>query len=125
MQVRLDTGRRLLSDPGLTPGMLLGPRLNVMAGVRLIQENLQRFGALPDAVAAYNAGVPRKNAAGQYTNSKGDTMVQRYVDRVLSYYQTYLSGAPLGPVGLSTAAALGIGGAVVLGIAIWLLSSGD
>lgn len=35
-----------------------------------------------DLIAAYNAGRPRKNEAGQYTNSRGLLNVQAYVDKV-------------------------------------------
>ena len=98
MQVRLDTARRLLKQPALTPQQLLDPYFNLLAGARVIQENLARWKTLPDAVAAYNAGIPRKNAAGQYTNSRGDTMVQTYVDRVLGYLRQYQAGAALGPL---------------------------
>ena len=98
MQVRLDTARRLLQQPALTPQQLLDPYFNLLAGARVIQENLVRWKTLPDAIAAYNAGVPRKNAAGQYTNSRGNTMVQTYVDRVLGYLRQYQDGATIGPL---------------------------
>lgn len=37
-----------------------------------------RFPALPDMIAAYNAGTPRKDNGGKYFN-------QAYVDKVMSY----------------------------------------
>jgi hypothetical protein len=74
---------------------LMDPITNITLGTRFIKELIGRFG-YPDAVAAYNAGTPRRNAAGQYVNSRGDTMVQAYVDSVVTY-QTWYLNQMLGP----------------------------
>jgi len=85
--------------PSVSPQDLLDPSTNITLGVTFIQDLLRRYGS-PDAIAAYNAGTPRRNSAGQYVNSRGDTMVQAYVDSVLTYQTWYLNamleGVPSG-----------------------------
>lgn len=95
MQVRLDTARRMLNAPTLTSSMLLKPETNLMAGAKYLQNSFKRWPNLKDTIASYNAGSPRKNAFGQYVNSKGVPNVQKYVDKVYGYYQEYMKGHPL------------------------------
>lgn len=86
MQLRPETAA-ILAGRSLTVDELLDPFTNTLLGAKYLADNLRRAGdRLPDALAAYNAGTARKNAAGQYVNSRGDTGVQRYVDRVLAAY---------------------------------------
>ena len=98
MQLRIDTARKMLNEPSLTPTMLLVPETNVMAGARYLQKSFARWPNLKDTIASYNAGVPRKNILGQYVNSKGVPNVQKYVDKVYGYYQEYMKGKPLAPL---------------------------
>ena len=75
--------------PTVTPGELFIPRVNLEIGIAHLDALLARYD-LNDAIAAYNAGTPRRNADGQYTNSKGSTVVQSYVNNVLQSYAFYL-----------------------------------
>ncbi len=110
MQLRIDTARKMLDAPNLTSDMLLNPKLNILAGTRYIQLSLSKWPNIKDAIAAYNAGIPRKDATGRYVNSKGMPNVQTYVDRVYNYYSTYKQkGAPYEPVGLTSVQKTGIG----------------
>lgn len=82
MQLLLSTARGVLGDPNLTTTQLINPRVNIEAGTKLISQNLNRFGNMRDAIAAYNAGSPRLNAQGQYVNKD-------YVDKVTKNYNIY------------------------------------
>ena len=75
--------------PTVTPGELFIPRVNLEIGIAHLDALLARYD-LNDTIAAYNAGTPRRNDAGQYTNSKGSTVVQSYVNNVLQGYAFYL-----------------------------------
>lgn len=70
--------------------MLYDPTLNIELGSALIAKNLSRWPNIKDAVAAYNAGKPRKNAIGLYVNSYGIPNVQYYVEKVYNNLQEYL-----------------------------------
>lgn len=84
MQVLCATARSVVTFSGCND--LFDPELNIRAGARVIRRNLATYGGrLSEAIAAYNAGVARRNARGQFVNSQGDTGVQRYVDRVLAF----------------------------------------
>jgi len=68
------------------------PAANIFAGVRHLRELLDRFdGNIPLAVAAYNAGALRVEAAGGIPAIEE---TQQYVQRVLTYYRHYLRRAP-------------------------------
>ncbi|HXZ26024.1 MAG TPA: lytic transglycosylase domain-containing protein [Nitrospiria bacterium] len=68
------------------------PAANIFAGVRHLRELLDRFdGNIPLAVAAYNAGALRVEAAG---GIPAIDETQQYVQRVLTYYRYYLRRAP-------------------------------
>ena len=82
------------SRVGLTQADLWNPRLNILAGVRLLAVLLAHYqGDLISTLVAYNAG-PRKPLAPIPQN--GET--PEYVRRVLTFYVQYLraeaSGAP-------------------------------
>ena len=99
MQVRLDTARRMLDTNELTGEMLIKPYTNILAGAHYLRQSFRKWGNVKDVIASYNAGMPRKNVFGQYTNSKGDVKVQRYVDRVLDFYRRYkVSKGNFGPL---------------------------
>jgi len=82
MQLLLGTARGVLGDSNLTTTQLINPRVNIEAGTKFISQNLNRFGNMRDAIAAYNAGSPRLNAQGKYVN-------QDYVDKVTKNYNLY------------------------------------
>jgi Transglycosylase SLT domain/Domain of unknown function (DUF4124) len=68
------------------------PAANIFAGVRHLSELLDRFhGNIPLAVAAYNAGALRVEAAGGIPAIEE---TRQYVQRVLTYYRGYLHRAP-------------------------------
>jgi soluble lytic murein transglycosylase-like protein len=72
--------------------LLDNPALAVDLGTQYLAQGLARYGNTGDAIAAYNAGTARRNAQGQYVNSRGDTAVDTYVNNVLDAYLT-LSGS--------------------------------
>lgn len=90
--------------------LLDNPPLAVDLGTQYLAQGLAKYGNTGDALAAYNAGVPRRNAQGQYVNSRGDTKVQTYVDRVLDAYLT-LSGSTV-PVAAGELPPADVGGTV-------------
>lgn len=62
---------------------LFDPQVAADAAARLIRQLHDENGwDGTDLIAAYNAGIPRKNEQGQYVNSKGRLNVQNYVDKV-------------------------------------------
>jgi len=64
------------------------PAANIFAGVRHLRELLDRFdGNIPLAVAAYNAGALRVEAAGGIPAIEE---TRQYVQRVLTYYRYYV-----------------------------------
>jgi hypothetical protein len=68
------------------------PAANIFAGVRHLRDLLDRFhGDIPLAVAAYNAGALRVEAAGGIPAIEE---TQQYVQRVLTYYRDNLRRAP-------------------------------
>jgi hypothetical protein len=68
------------------------PAANIFAGVRHLRELLDRFnGDIPLAVAAYNAGALRVEAAGGIPAIEE---TRQYVQRVLTYYRYYVRRAP-------------------------------
>jgi soluble lytic murein transglycosylase-like protein len=83
MQLMLATAKDVLKNPNLTTTQLIQPKVNIEAGTRLISQNLNRWGSLKNAVAAYNAGSPRlKSGTSEYVN-------QHYVDKVMKNYNVY------------------------------------
>ena len=68
------------------------PAANILAGVRHLRDLLDRFeGNIPLAVAAYNAGALRVEAAGGIPPIDE---TRQYVQRVLAYYRDYLRREP-------------------------------
>ena len=74
-----------LYEPAVTPGDLFIPDINLRIGTRHLRMLLDRYD-FRDAIAAYNAGSPQRDASGTYVN-------QAYVDTVLAYYTYYLAAA--------------------------------
>ncbi len=67
---------------------LYDPEVNLTYGVRYLAWLLQKHPYGADAVAGYNAGVPRWRHGG-YVNSRGSLSVERYVVRVLSWSKLF------------------------------------
>lgn len=65
---------------------LCDPAEGVWVGCRHLAALLRRYRHLPDTIAAYNAGSPRKLATGVYEN-------QQYVDKVLDQLGRLKDGA--------------------------------
>jgi len=83
MQLLLATAREVLGNSNLTTTQLIQPRVNIEAGTKFIRQNINRWGNLRDAIAAYNAGSPRLNKkTGKYVNAP-------YVDKVYNSYLMY------------------------------------
>jgi len=83
MQLLLVTAQGVLGNKDLTTTQLIRPRVNIEAGTKFIAQNLNRFGNMKDAIAAYNAGSPRLTpGTNKYVN-------QEYVDKVIKNYNVY------------------------------------
>ena len=83
MQILPRTGRALAHETGVAwrgPETLYDPVTNVRLGVRYLEQLVARFGDVPTALAAYNAGPTR--VAGLLRN--GRPIPRRYVDRVMA-----------------------------------------
>lgn len=87
MQVLYTTAKKL----GYTgpPEGLFDPSTNINLGTKLLFQLWSKYHNWTDVIAAYNAGVARKNAQGQYINSKGSTIVQHHVDKFLAAWDKY------------------------------------
>jgi soluble lytic murein transglycosylase-like protein len=70
---------------------LFDPQVNIDLGTKFLAQLQSRYSQPDEIYAAYNAGVARRNAAGQFVNSKGDTAVQARVDRFMGIYTKFLS----------------------------------
>lgn len=70
---------------------LLNPQTNINFGTALLAKLQGRYQNVDDIYAAYNSGAVRKNAAGEYVNTTGDTGVQKRVDRFLGIYSDFLT----------------------------------
>ena len=65
--------------------------VNVDLGTKLLSQLQAKYGEnVADIYAAYNSGKVRKNSAGQYVNTTGDTAVQKRVDRFLGIYASFV-----------------------------------
>jgi soluble lytic murein transglycosylase-like protein len=88
MQLLLATAKTL--DSSATATKLYDPTYNIGLGCRYLAKQLSRYGGnINDATAAYNAGSVFTDQNGNYTNSKGNTSVQDYVNSVMGYYVDY------------------------------------
>ena len=89
MQIRPQTGRALAREAGLPwsgPETLYDPVANVRLGVRYLEKLVARFGDVPTALAAYNAGPTR--VAGMLRT--GAPVPKGYARRVLSTWAPVL-----------------------------------
>jgi soluble lytic murein transglycosylase-like protein len=103
LQLLVKTAQGL--DSSASHEKLLDPAYNIDLGVRYMSQNLKRYnGNIQDEIASYNAGSVYKNAAGQYTNSKGSTNVQDYVNKVTTNYNDYVKWLSAGSSTVSVAA---------------------
>ncbi|MFM0061229.1 lytic transglycosylase domain-containing protein [Paraburkholderia phytofirmans] len=66
---------------------LLDPRQNIAAGARYLKELMRQFGALPLALAAYNAGEGAVQKYGGQIPPYTETM--NYVPKVIARYRWY------------------------------------
>jgi len=83
MQILPRTGRALAYEAGIAwtgPETLYDPVTNVRLGVRYLEQLVDRFGDVPTALAAYNAGPTR--VAGLLRD--GMPIPRHYAERVLS-----------------------------------------
>jgi len=60
---------------------LCKPELGIYYGTKVLSQKLDEYPEGHDAIAAYNAGTPRKREDGTYRN-------QEYVDGVLTYLES-------------------------------------
>lgn len=113
MQLLLATARGVLGNNTLTTTQLINPRVNIEAGTKFISQNLNRFGNMRDAIAAYNAGSPRLNAQGKYVN-------QDYVDKVTKNYEMYkkLGSGVVAEVAITMTSSEGIPIYALLGLGV-------
>jgi soluble lytic murein transglycosylase-like protein len=70
---------------------LFEPVKNIDGTTRYLAKLQAKYENVDDIYAAYNSGAVRKNAAGEYVNTKGDTGVQKRVDRFLGIYSDFLT----------------------------------
>jgi soluble lytic murein transglycosylase-like protein len=79
------------------PAELNDPKINIEVGTAYLRYQLDRYTKTPvikpitDMIAAYNAGTARRNSTADfvYVNSKGSTIVQSYVDKVVDREYRY------------------------------------
>lgn len=92
MQVlfRTAVGLGFPNDPTKANELFI-PEININFGTKLLAQLQARYENVDDIYAAYNSGAVRKNAAGEYINTKGDTGVQKRVDRFLGIYSDFLT----------------------------------
>lgn len=82
MQLLPTTGAWLATDAGIPwhgPETLYDPVSNVRLGVRYLEQLVERFGDVPTALAAYNAGPTRVARMLR----RGHPIPRRYAERVL------------------------------------------
>ncbi len=75
---------------GLGVTDILDPAQNLGAGSRYLKQQIDRFGDLRLALAAYNAGP---GAVSRFGGVPPYAETQTYVDRVLGFYEQYRSNA--------------------------------
>lgn len=82
MQLLTKTAKYVANNTALTAEQILQPTLNILLGTKYLKEQLNKYDNLNDAIAAYNAGSPRKTSTGAYVN-------QGYVDKVNQWIKVY------------------------------------
>lgn len=75
-------------DLGIYPAYYDDPRLQLDGGARYLLQQLQRFGSMELALAAYNAGP---GAVQQYNGIPPYAETQNYVQKIRANYQRYAS----------------------------------
>ena len=78
MQILLGTARQL-GYKG-TAEKLFEPSINIRLGARYLKSRMLLYSTYEEAIAAYNAGQPRRAADGRFIN-------QAYVDKVMSLWR--------------------------------------
>lgn len=87
MQILVGTAKSF--DSSVSIEKLKDPVYNIDLGTAYIAQNLKKWPNILDAIAAYNAGTPRKDEEGYYVNSKGVRNVQEYVNKVYKNFEDY------------------------------------
>lgn len=112
MQVLLKTAKWMLNNDKLTIQDLIKPEVNVEAGTRYLAYLSGRYpNNLQDVMASYNAGSPRKNKDGTYTN-------QSYVDKISRNYAMYKTLGSAADIATNPMLGLGLLGALGLILAM-------
>jgi len=119
MQVLLKTAKMFV--PTATVDQMYDATFNINVGTVYIAKNLNRYdGNIQDAIAAYNAGSAIKNADGKYTSSKGNTIVQSYVDKVYKNYLNYDNWLNEGANVVDVDYSIIVGGVVLTGVLLYI-----
>jgi soluble lytic murein transglycosylase-like protein len=77
--------------------LLMNDHVSILVGTKYLAQQLQRFGQVDLALAAYNAGPEAVVRAGQRVPAFAET--QAYVRRVLSLYAQHRRAGALSGVG--------------------------
>ncbi len=84
MQIMGGTAREMGYNGLLT--MLVKPELSLYYGCKYFARKKQIYkNSVPDALAAYNAGIAKQDKTGKFVN-------QKYVDHVMGHYERLLGG---------------------------------
>lgn len=87
-QILLATARGM--DSSATTDKLYDPSYSIDLMTRFIAKNMSDYpNSIDDAIASYNAGSAFQDANGNYTNSRGDTTVEDYVQKVTKNYAMF------------------------------------
>jgi len=100
---------------------LFDPATNINLGTKYLAQLQRKYENVDDIYAAYNSGAVRKNAAGEYVNTKGDNAVQKRVDRFLGIYTDMVAEWEAARSEIKTTEAETEGSAEPAGIATLLL----
>ena len=122
-QIRMDTAVGLADQP-VSPALLLEPSFNIRIMGAIVRANLDRYqGDVQSAIAAYNAGVARRDRFGRFVNSRGDPKVQGYVTKVVTATMLYRQGvSPMRHQWARVATTMGLPIGLAVGIgALWML----
>jgi soluble lytic murein transglycosylase-like protein len=103
--ITTEAGRNLT---GLTSmADYLNPALNMRAGARILADEIRRFGSVPLAIMAYNAGSPSVQKAVSSTGSKDPLIVEKSLSsETRAYWRAVLNWAAAWAGQISRAEAL-------------------